>query len=85
MQTSPNVNSSPSMTFHWVSEGHLGLPMHGYEPDGVYTPLFCMRSLRKPLLLEAMGLCSICEQPFHCSLNACSANLVDMKPMCQIL
>src|ERR1700730_9147849 len=43
-------NIAHTVRLHWVSEGSAGVRQYVYRPDAVYTPLFCMRSIRKPLL-----------------------------------
>jgi hypothetical protein len=43
-------NVNPSVHLSWFSEGSAGVRQYAYRPDAVYTPLFCMRSIRKPLL-----------------------------------
>jgi hypothetical protein len=46
----PGVNMNPSVTFGWSAEGCTGVRQYAYQPDAVYTPLFCLRSIRRPLL-----------------------------------
>jgi len=45
----PGVKISPNVNVSWVSEGCTGVRQYAYKPDAVYTPLFCMKSIRKPL------------------------------------
>jgi len=48
--TAPGINVNPSLTFSWSTEGCTGVRQYAYQPDAVYTPLFHLRSVRKPLL-----------------------------------
>ncbi|KAI0300385.1 hypothetical protein BC826DRAFT_905835 [Russula brevipes] len=43
-----NINTSVHLS--WFSEGSVGVCQDAYRADAVYTPLFCMRSIRKPRL-----------------------------------
>jgi len=47
--TAPGINVNPSVTFSWSAEGCTGVRQYGYQTDAVYTPLFCLRSVRKPM------------------------------------
>jgi len=46
----PGANPAPSATYQWFAEGSTGVRQYAYRPDAVYTPLFCLKSIRKPLL-----------------------------------
>jgi len=46
----PGANPDPPVTHHWSAEGSTGVRQYAYKPDAVYTPLFCLKSIRKPLL-----------------------------------
>lgn len=46
----PGISVDPSVTFSWSTEGCTGVRQYAYQPDAVYTPLFHLRSVRKPLL-----------------------------------
>jgi hypothetical protein len=53
----PGINVNPSMTFSWSAEGCAGVRQYAYQSDAVYTPLFCLRSIRRPWLRrDEMGL-----------------------------
>jgi len=45
----PGVNISPAVNVQWFHEGPTGVRQFAYKPDSVYTPLFCMKSIRKSL------------------------------------
>ncbi|KAH9969490.1 hypothetical protein BC827DRAFT_1262721 [Russula dissimulans] len=45
----PGVNISPAVNVQWFHEGPTGVRQFAYKPDPVYTPLFCMKSIRKSL------------------------------------
>jgi len=46
----PGANPEPPVTYQWSAEGSTGVRQYAYRPDAVYTPLFCLKSIRKPLL-----------------------------------
>ncbi|KAI9458822.1 hypothetical protein F5148DRAFT_315756 [Russula earlei] len=46
----PDVHSQPPLTLHWSAEGSAGVRQYAYKADAVYTPLFCLKSIRRPLL-----------------------------------
>ncbi|KAH9998003.1 hypothetical protein BJV77DRAFT_787659 [Russula vinacea] len=53
----PGINTNPSVTFSWSAEGCSGVRQYAYRSDAVYTPLFCLRSIRRPWLRrDEMGL-----------------------------
>jgi len=37
------------MNIGWTNEGCTGVSQYAYRPDLVYTPLFSLRSIRRPL------------------------------------
>jgi hypothetical protein len=50
-----NVNTPASSgvdtpAYSWFAEGTAGVRQHAYRADAVYTPLYCMKFIRKPLL-----------------------------------
>jgi len=42
--------SEAGIRFTWSADGSSRNCQHSYRPDAVYTPLFCLRSIRKPFL-----------------------------------
>ncbi len=50
LTVSLRTGANPSDTASWFSEGFAGIRQHAYQPDAVYTPLFGLRMLLKPLL-----------------------------------
>jgi hypothetical protein len=51
----PGINANPGVNIGWTNEGCTGVSQHAYRPDLVYTPLFCLRSIRRPLLRRDEG------------------------------
>ena len=49
LPTAPGVNVNPTVTFSWSAEGCAGVRQYAHQPDAVYTPLFNLRSIRKPV------------------------------------
>jgi hypothetical protein len=47
---SSGSDNRPSPPYSWFAEGTAGVRQHAYRADAVYTPLYCMRFIRKPLL-----------------------------------
>jgi hypothetical protein len=47
---SSGADNKPSPAYSWFAEGTAGVRQHAYRPDSVYTPLYCMKFIRKPLL-----------------------------------
>jgi hypothetical protein len=45
----PGVNVNPGADVAWFGEGATGVRQHAYKPDPVYSPLFCLKKVRKPL------------------------------------
>src|SRR6266851_8428593 len=45
----PGVNIDPAANIHWFADGCTGIQQHAYQPIPAYTPLFCLRSIRRPL------------------------------------
>jgi len=46
----PAVSFNPDINLGWVAEGCTGVRQHAYRPDAIYTPLFCLKEIRRPLL-----------------------------------
>jgi hypothetical protein len=46
----PGVNMPPQAPFIWSSQGTSGICHSVYRPSGSYTPLFSLKSVRRPLL-----------------------------------
>jgi len=46
----PSTDTQPAPAFSWYAEGSAGVRQHAYRADPVYTPLFCMKKIRRPLL-----------------------------------
>ncbi|KAI9458823.1 hypothetical protein F5148DRAFT_1150944 [Russula earlei] len=46
----PGVNVNPSVSVSWVAEGCTGVRQYAYRDAPVYTPLFCLKSIRRPLI-----------------------------------
>jgi len=46
----PAVIFNPNMSLSWVAEGCTGVRQHAYRQDRIYTPLFCLKKITKPLL-----------------------------------
>jgi hypothetical protein len=46
----PAVNLSLDTSLSWVAEGCTGVRQHAYRQDRIYTPLFCLKKITKPLL-----------------------------------
>ena len=46
----PGVNINPAANISWFTDGCTGIQQHAYQPIPAYTPLFCLRSIRRPLL-----------------------------------
>jgi len=44
----PAVHVSPAVNISWFSEGCTGVRQYAYNENAVYTPLLCMKSIRKP-------------------------------------
>ena len=47
---SSGADNIPSPAYSWFAEGTTGVRQHAYRPESVYTPLYCMKFIRKPLL-----------------------------------
>ena len=47
---SSGADNKPSPAYSWFAEGTTGVRQHAYRADAVYTPLYCMKFIRKPLL-----------------------------------
>ena len=45
----PGITTNPAMNIGWTNEGCTGVSQYAYRPDLVYTPLFSLRSIRRPL------------------------------------
>jgi len=45
----PGLNVSPGADIAWFGEGATGVRQHAYRPNPVYSPLFCLKTIRKPL------------------------------------
>jgi len=48
--TVPGVAIDPAVNIGWLADGCTGVRQQAYRPGAVYTPLFCLKSLRKHLL-----------------------------------
>ena len=46
----PGINVTPAVNIGWTAQGCTGVRQYAYRSEPVYTPLFCLRSIRKPLL-----------------------------------
>jgi hypothetical protein len=46
----PGVTVNPAVNVGWLAEGCTGVRQQAYRPGAVYTPLFCLKSLRKHVL-----------------------------------
>ena len=46
----PGVAINPAVNIGWQADGCSGVRQQAYRPGAVYTPLFCLKSLRKHLL-----------------------------------
>jgi len=46
----PAVAVNPDINLGWVAEGCTGVRQHAYRQDAIYTPLFCLKEIRRPLL-----------------------------------
>ena len=46
----PAVSFNPNVNLGWVAEGCTGVRQHAYRQDAIYTPLFCLKEIRRPLL-----------------------------------
>ncbi|KAN0139777.1 hypothetical protein V8E53_002439 [Lactarius tabidus] len=46
----PGVTVNPAVNVGWLVEGCTGVRQQAYRPGAVYTPLFCLKSLRKHVL-----------------------------------
>jgi hypothetical protein len=46
----PGANNPPQAPFIWSSQGTPGICHHVYRASGSYSPLFALRSVRRPLL-----------------------------------
>ncbi|KAI0304507.1 hypothetical protein B0F90DRAFT_1625955 [Multifurca ochricompacta] len=46
----PGVSINPALSLGWSAEGCSGVRQHAYRSDPVYTPLFCLKSIQRPLL-----------------------------------
>ena len=44
------ADNKPSPAYSWFAEGTTGVRQHAYRTDAVYTPLYCMKFIRRPLL-----------------------------------
>ena len=51
----PGVSVNAGVTFSWSAEGTTGVRQYGYQLEPVYTPLFCLKSIRRPLMRRAEG------------------------------
>jgi hypothetical protein len=45
----PGINLNSSVSFGWSAEGCNGVRQFAYQPDAVYTPLFCLRSIKRSM------------------------------------
>jgi len=52
-QVCAGVDDSTSQTIRWFAKGCAGNRQHAYQPDGVYTPLYSMKQIRKSLLKQS--------------------------------
>ncbi|KAH9042230.1 hypothetical protein EDB85DRAFT_1239832 [Lactarius pseudohatsudake] len=46
----PGVAFTPAVNVGWLADGCTGVRQQAYRPGAIYTPLFCLRSIRTPLL-----------------------------------
>jgi len=46
----PAVSVNPNINLRWVAEGCTGVRQYAYRQDAIYTPLFCLKEIRRPLL-----------------------------------
>lgn len=46
----PGVAINPAVNVGWLAEGCTGVRQQAYRPGAVYTPLFCLKSIRKNVL-----------------------------------
>ncbi|KAI0247148.1 hypothetical protein BJV78DRAFT_1248194 [Lactifluus subvellereus] len=44
------TNNLPSATYSWHPEGTTGIHQQAYRPNAFFTPLYCLRDVRRPLL-----------------------------------
>ena len=51
----PGVNMNAAVSFSWSAEGSTGVRQYAYQLEPVYTPLFSLKSIRKPLFRRAEG------------------------------
>ena len=46
----PGVTVDPAVNIGWLTEGCTGVRQQAYRPGAVYTPLYCLKSLRQRLI-----------------------------------
>ncbi|KAH8989627.1 hypothetical protein EDB86DRAFT_2807796 [Lactarius hatsudake] len=46
----PGVTFTPAVNVGWLADGCTGVRQQAYRPGAIYTPLFCLKSIRTPLL-----------------------------------
>jgi len=47
---SQGASNQPTPAFSWFTEGTAGVRQHAYRADAVYSPLYCLKFIRRPLL-----------------------------------
>jgi len=46
----PGITINPAVNVGWLAEGCTGVRQQAYRPGAVYTPLYCLKSLRRRLM-----------------------------------
>ena len=46
----PGVAINPAVNIGWLAEGCTGVRQQAYRPGAVYTPLYCLKSLRPRII-----------------------------------
>jgi hypothetical protein len=48
--TPPAAGTRSSVTFSWRPEGTTGIHQQKYRANGFYSPLYCLKTIKRPLL-----------------------------------